>query len=157
VVELTAVGDDVDLEANDVDDVELEVDHAMGDDVEVDREPDMFDNERSMWGVDDENIYIPVPPSNAQAPTNAELNDNVSPFDHIVDDVATEGDIHLEEEVNDADPQEIRVLHDPENPNIVKGGLFPDIISFRKAIRHYAVKKGFKFAPGGKSDKTRFM
>ena len=82
VVELAAVGDDVDLEADDVDDVELEADHPVGDDVEAEREPDMFDNEEYV-GIDDENIYIPVPPSNAQP------NDNVAPADHIIDGVAS--------------------------------------------------------------------
>jgi len=66
VVELAAVGDDV----------ELEVDHPVEDDVEVHREPDMFDNEEYVR-IDDENIYILVPPSNAQPSTNAQLNDNV--------------------------------------------------------------------------------
>jgi hypothetical protein len=49
----------------------------------------------------------------------------------------------------------VHVLHDPENPNIVKEVLFPDIIAFRKAIRHHAVKTGFQFA-GVKTDKTRW-
>ena len=43
-------------------------------------------------------------------------------------------------EVTDADPDEIRVLHDPDNLVIKKGALFPDIAAFRKASRHYAVK-----------------
>jgi hypothetical protein len=77
VVELATVGDDVDLEADDVHDVELEADHLVGDDVEADREPDMFDNEEEYVGIDDESIYIPVPPSNTQPSTNAQLNDNV--------------------------------------------------------------------------------
>jgi len=34
--------------------------------------------------------------------------------------------------------------------------LFPDIIAFRKAIRHHTVKTGFEFA-GLKTDKTRFL
>jgi len=65
--------------------------------------------------------------------------------------------VHVEAEVDDADPLEINVLHDPENPKIVKGELFPDIIAFRKALRHYAVKTGFELAPGYKSDKQRFI
>lgn len=52
---------------------------------------------------------------------------------------------------------EVHVLHDPLNPKIQKGELFPDIISFRKAIRHYAVVKGFELAPGVRTDKTRFI
>ena len=82
VFESASVGDDVDLEVGDVDDVELEADHPVGDDVEAEREPDMFDNEEYV-GIDDENIYIPVPPSNAQP------NDNVAPADHIIDGVAS--------------------------------------------------------------------
>ena len=31
------------------------------------------------------------------------------------------------------------------------------MIAFRKAIRHYAVTTGFEFAPGLKTDKTRFI
>ena len=33
------------------------------------------------------------------------------------------------------------MLHDPENPKIIKGQLFSDIVSFRKVVRHYAVTK----------------
>jgi hypothetical protein len=73
------------------------------------------------------------------------------------ENVAAEGAIPLEAEVTDADPNEIRVLHDPENPRIEKGALFPDIITFRKAVRHYAVKTGFKLAPGIKTDPTRYI
>jgi len=66
--------------------------------------------------------------------------------------------VHVEAEVDDADPDEVTVLHDPENPKIMKGELFPDIIAFRKAIRHYAVKTGFEFATAGyKTDKSRFI
>jgi hypothetical protein len=61
-----------------------------------------------------------------------------------------------EEQVADEDPQVFNVIHDPENPKIEKDALFPDIIAFRKAIRHYAVKKGFVFA-GLKTDPTRFL
>jgi hypothetical protein len=74
-------------------------------------------------------------------PTNA-TNENVT----------AEGAIPSKAEVNDADPDEIRVLHDPENPRIEKGALFPNIVTFRKAVRHYAVKKGFELA-----DPTRYI
>ena len=47
-------------------------------------------------------------------------------------------------------------MHDPENPNIVKGALFPNIVSFSKAVRHYAVTRGFELADI-KTDKTRFI
>ena len=58
--------------------------------------------------------------------------------------------------MNDADPQEVIVIHDPENPKIERGSKFPDIIAFRKAIRHYAVKEGFEITRL-KTDLTRFI
>ena len=60
-----------------------------------------------------------------------------------------------EAEITNDDPQGVDVLHDPEKLVIVKGADFPDIISFRKAARHYAIKKGFAFA-NLKTDQTRF-
>lgn len=51
-------------------------------------------------------------------------------------------------QIDDADLLGINVLHDSNNPKIVKGELFHDIIAFRKAIRHYAVKRSFEFALG---------
>jgi len=116
--------------------------------LEPDRELDMFDNEEEYAGVDDEGMYMPVPPhqytNNAQAANsshpqpcaNADANDCG----------AAEGGVPLEAEIDDVDPQEVHVIHDPENPKIMKGRLFPDIVAFRKAIRHYAVKTGFEFA-----------
>jgi hypothetical protein len=65
--------------------------------------------------------------------------------------------VNVETEVADADPLEVNVLHDPDNPKIAKLELFPDIKTFRKAIRHYAVKTGFEFAAGVKTDTTRFI
>jgi len=48
------------------------------------------------------------------------------------------------------------VIHDLENPKIVKGGLFSDIVAIRKAIRHHAVKTCFEFADL-QTDQTRFI
>jgi hypothetical protein len=47
-------------------------------------------------------------------------------------------------------------LHDPENPVIVKDAMFPNMIAFRKVVRHYAVKRGFELA-GLKTDPTRYI
>ena len=58
--------------------------------------------------------------------------------------------------MNDANPQEVIVIHDPENPKIERGSKFPDIIAFRKAIRHYAAKEGFEITRL-KTDLTRFI
>jgi len=118
-------------------------------DLELVREPDLFDNEEYV-GADDEHLYIPIPPR--QPPTIK----NAKPVDENSDHVDADGGVPLEAEVDDADPQEIHVFHDPENPKIIKGQLFPDIVSFRKAVRHYAVTKGFEFAKV-KTDPTRFV
>lgn len=114
---------------------------------------DIFDNEEEYVGINDEHMYITIPPAqpslNAQTdspmPTNYATNENVA------------AEIVTEVEVTDVDPDEISVLHDPENPRIEKGSLFPDIITLRKAVRHYAVKTGFELAPGIKTDPTRYI
>jgi hypothetical protein len=115
--------------------------------VEPDREPDIFDNEEEYVGVNDESMYMPVPPH--QNTNNAPDANNTPPAPCVNADA-------FEAEVDDADPLEVHVIHDPENPNIVQGARFPDIISFRKAIRHYAVKKGFELA-NLQTDPTRFI
>ena len=125
-------------------------------DIEPDREPDMFDNAEEYVGVDDEGMYDTVPPApqfakssdSANTYATTDTTHNVEPSDEFV---------HVEAEVDDADPLEVHVLQDPENPKIVEGQLFTDIIAFRKAIRHYAMKNGFAFAVGYKSDKSRFI
>jgi hypothetical protein len=135
--------------------------------VDVDREPNMFDNAEEYVGVDDEAMYIPVPTAqatgnaqgaddNAQAYVdNAQASENAFGSDFDNDDNVVP--IVDEAEVADEDPLNVHVLHDPLNPKIQKGELFPDIISFRKAIRHFAVIKGFEFAPGVRTDKSRFI
>jgi hypothetical protein len=120
----------------------------------AEEERDIFDNEEEYVGVNDEHMYITIPP--AQPSFNAQT-DSSMPTNATNENVAAEGAIPPEAEVTDADPNEIRVLHDPENPRIEKGALFPDIITFRKAVRHYAVKTGFKLAPGIKTDPTRYI
>jgi hypothetical protein len=126
--------------------------------VEPDREPDIFDNEEEYVGVNDESMYMPVPPH--QNTSNAPDANNTPPAPCVSADAfdggATQRGHALDAEVDDADPLEVHVIHDPENPNIVEGGRFPDIISFRKAIRHYAVKKGFEFGDL-QTDPTRFI
>ena len=122
---------------------------------EPDREPDIFDNEEEYVGVDDEHIYR----TEAHAQPYAQPHENAhSPEinDHSSDNLAAEGGIPLEAQVNDANPQEVIVIHDPENPKIERGSKFPDIIAFRKAIRHYAVKEVFEFT-GLKIDRTTFI
>ena len=90
----------------------------------ADREPDIFDNAEEYVGIDDEAMYGEVPPTQStefaqpQPFDDANINGTADPSDDFV---------NVEVEVDDADPLEINVLHDPENPKIVKGELFPDI------------------------------
>jgi len=134
-------------------------------------EPDLFDNEEEYVGIDDEHIYTPVPPSSAagtdngpaqrttaheQAPESSNAHGTSSCPKSNQNGTAAEGGVPLEAEVNDADPQEFNVIHNPEHPNIEKGALFPYIVTFRKAIRHYAVQRGFEFTDL-KTDKARFI
>jgi len=119
-------------------------------DREVARELDIFDKDEEYVGVDDEAMYDEAPPTEFAQPQpfdNANTHATADPSDDF---------IHVDV-VDDADPLEINVLHDPKNLKIVKGELFPDIIAFRKALRHYAVKTGFELAPGYKTDKQRFI
>jgi hypothetical protein len=120
----------------------------------ADEVPDIFDNEEEYVGVNDEHMYISIAP--AQPSINATADSSV-PTNDGNEYAAAEGAIPPEAEVTDVDPDEIRVLHDPKNPIIEKGALFPDITTFRKAVRHYAVKTGFEFACGIKTDPTRFI
>ena len=107
--------------------------------------PDIFANEEG---------YVGVEPS-AQPSENAQTS-------FANDDISGEGVADggrggaFDHEVNDADPQKINVLHDPENPRIGKDALFPDIIYFWIAIRHYVVKEGFEFTKV-QPHKTRFI
>jgi len=135
-------------------------------------ETDLFDNEKEYVGVDDEYIYMLVPSSLAAdtetvaaepTPTPSQPSSQAPESSHahacpqfIEYGPAAEGGVPPEAEVNDADPQELNVIHDPDQPNIEQGALFPDIVSFRKATRHYAVQRGFEFTDL-KTDKTRFI
>jgi len=128
---------------------------AVADELEPDREPDMFDNPEEYVGVDDEGMYGSVPPAPQFAqPTDHNANSNAKPNANESENAEF---VNVETEVADADPLEVNVLHDPDNPKIAKLELFPDIKTFRKAIRHYAVKTGFEFAARVKTDTTRFI
>ena len=91
---------------------------------EASRQPDIFDNAEEYVGIDDEAMYGEVPPTQPtefaqpQSFDDANANGTDGPSNDFV---------HIEAEVDDADPLDINVLHDPENPKIVKGELFPDI------------------------------
>jgi hypothetical protein len=81
--------------------------------LEHDREPDMFDNEEYV-GVDDELMYMPVP--QPQAANNAHATNNAEAANNADENDAAEGRVPLEAEIDDADPQEVHVIHDPEKP-----------------------------------------
>jgi hypothetical protein len=135
-----------------------DAEYPLEPELEPDREPDMFDNDEEYVGVDDEGLYMSV--TSAQAANNhstsANVDDSVDDaddFDRVAD---AEGGVSLDAEVNDADPHEVHVIHDPENPKIEKGERFPNIVAFRKAVRHHAVVTGFEFDKVI-TDKTRFI
>lgn len=114
----------------------------------------MFGNQEEYVGVDDEHIYTPIPSAQPA------INDTAPayPVDENVDHALVEGGFPLEAKVNDAYPQPSRdkCAIDPENPNFFKGALFPDIITLKKAMRHYPIDKRFEF-PDLKTNKTRFI
>src|SRR6266540_691520 len=112
-----------------------------------------FDNDEEYVRVNDEHIYEEyVPPAPPSQPPNVDEADTSSHFDVPFES----NDISAEAEINDEDPEAVNVLHDPENPVIAKGVLFSDIITFRKAVRHYAIKTGSAFK-NLKTDPTRFI
>jgi hypothetical protein len=119
-----------------------------------DEMPDIFGNEEEYVDVNDEHMYISIAP--AQPSMNATVESSL-PTNDANEYAVAEGAIPPEAKITDADPDEIRVIHDPENPRIENGALFSDIITFRKAVRHYAVKTGFELAPGIKTEPTKYI
>ena len=140
-------------------DPELDAELHADPELEPEREPDIFDNVRSMWVSMMRECICQYPQPIDEHTNNAQAANTFPPEPCGNTDAnnitAAEGGVPLEAEINDADPLEVRVIHDPENPKIVKGGRWPDIVSFRKAIRHFAVKTGFEFADLV-TDKTKF-
>jgi hypothetical protein len=112
-------------------------------------ETDPFDIVEEYVGVDDEYMY------DVHVDVSATCVDKGGDVQVEKDD----GDVfahHEEEEVADIDPAGYSVVHDPENPDIRVGALFPDIVACRKAIRQRAIIVGFKLAKI-KTDTTRFI
>jgi len=95
------------------------------------------------------NNPAPEPSNNAEYPSFHDADE----FDGVPN---AEGETPPEAEVNDADPEEVQVINDPENPKIEVGERFPDIVAFRKAVRHYAILTGFEFDKVI-TDQTRFI
>ena len=119
--------------------------------------PDMFDNEEEYVGVNDESIYMSIPESQPPDDRDLPAQEDAAHTGYDSDpEMPAKGTKHPEAEVNDVDPKVYNVVNDPLNPKIEEGALFSDIITFRKAVRHYAICRGFVFA-GLKSDKTRFI
>ncbi|KAK1647991.1 hypothetical protein QYE76_065796 [Lolium multiflorum] len=113
------------------------------------QETDTFDIVEGYVGVDDENMYdVHVDVSATCVKKGGDIQveeDDGDVFAH-----------HEEEEVADIDPAGYSVVHDPENPDIRVGALFPDIVACRKAIRQRAIIVGFKLDKI-KTDTTRFI
>ncbi|WVZ52457.1 LOW QUALITY PROTEIN: hypothetical protein U9M48_003511 [Paspalum notatum var. saurae] len=111
--------------------------------------PDIFDNSEEYVGVNDEHFYINIPLSELTQTGDQTIDSND-------DDVAAKGDKPPEVQVNYVDPEVYNVCNDPLNPRIEEGALFPEIVTLRKAIRHYAITTGFEFSRM-RCDKTRFI
>ena len=108
-------------------------------------ETDSFDIVEEYVGVDDEYMYADVSAISVEKSNIQEEDEYADVFAH-----------HEEEEETDTNPAGYSVVHDPENPDIRVGALFPDIVAFRKAIRQRAIIVGFKLAKI-KTDPTRFI
>ncbi|XP_052161924.1 uncharacterized protein LOC127779225 [Oryza glaberrima] len=104
-----------------------------------------FLSEEEYVGVNDEQLYLPPKPTQPPDTSGQSSQPAATGFGGQSSQTAATGIEAPEVEVTDEDPQVVRVLHDPENPNIVKNALFPDMISFRKANNP---KKGAKDARG---------
>ena len=105
---------------------------SEGTTAEADVDPNLFDNEEECVGVDDEPIYMPVPPTSAvdtenvsakpttsqpsaQAPESSHANTTACPESNEngpaakdENGSAAKGGLPLEAEVNDADPQRVQ-------------------------------------------------
>jgi MuDR family transposase len=64
--------------------------------------------------------------------------------------------VHDEPTVDDTNQCEPLITHDLENLKIKVGALFPDINTFRRALRHFAIKNEFEVVTI-KFDKKRFI
>uniref|UniRef100_A0A8R7UI76 Transposase MuDR plant domain-containing protein n=1 Tax=Triticum urartu TaxID=4572 RepID=A0A8R7UI76_TRIUA len=113
---------------------------------------DPFDMVEEYIGVDDEYMYI-VEPFSPVLAASVEQGNNIQEKEDDGVDVFVH---HKEEEVVIIDPAGYTVVHDIDNPDMRVGALFPDIVTFRKAIRQRAILVGFKLAKI-KKDKTRFI
>lgn len=93
-------------------------------------QPDIFDNEEKYVGVNDEFIYMPPPPPEEPTQPSHAAHEDVPAQAEVLTNTDVPSSVNSEPEVNDADLEELHVHHDPENPKIDEGALFPDIISF---------------------------
>jgi hypothetical protein len=117
---------------------------------------DPFDNEEEYVGVDDEHLVgvsIPQHVVLASAVAPVEEASNASEDDMDFSDVKNL--MQQEEEVTDI-PLHVNVANDPYNADIKVGAMFPDMVTFRKAIRHHAIVADFEMAKV-RTDSTRFI
>ncbi|XP_048545609.1 uncharacterized protein LOC125524614 isoform X1 [Triticum urartu] len=110
---------------------------------------DPFDLPEEYVGVDDEHIYD-FEPKIVNVPVVQMLDDDEPAVDGHIREVA------IDDDDDDDDPSELIITHNPQDPVIEEKALFPDMVTFRKAIRHYAIKKDFEFG-NLRTDKTRFI
>ena len=112
--------------------------------IEAQPPDDPCDDPDEYVGVDDEHMY--------DVPFNAAVQQNdITDEANVVNAV-----VPVEAEINDEVDCEVVIAYDRENPNIEEKAMFPDMVTFRKAIRHYAVKTGFELC-NVRTDTTRFI
>ncbi|XP_006648048.1 uncharacterized protein LOC102699568 [Oryza brachyantha] len=125
----------------------------------------VFDMDEEYVGVDDEGLYMEpihiIAPGDGVHTSSEPFAQNDQPCGEDGGDTssapfAQNAQTCVDDEVTDADPGEYNVIHNPDMPMIEEGAVFPDMITFRKAIRHFAVVKGFEFS-NVQTDKTRFI
>ena len=102
-----------------------------------------------------EGVHIDPDEDNVDEPTVEALEDNVDE-EPTVEAGAVEDNVHEEPAVDDVVQCEPIIVFDSENPRIEVNALFPDVVTFRNALRHFVIKNEFEVQTL-KSDKKRFM
>lgn len=104
--------------------------------------PNVFDNVEEYICVNGKGLYIDVPP----IPSTDGAEPSVPTQTYGPSETFGVAEPYAEVEVNDDDSNELNVLHNLEMPVIEKDACFPNMITFRQAIRHFVVTQGFELA-----------
>ncbi|CAM0877629.1 unnamed protein product [Alopecurus aequalis] len=117
---------------------------------------DPFDNEEEYVGVDDEHLVgVSIPEFFVEASAVAPEEEASHASEDDMDAADVKDLMRQEEEVTDM-YLDYNVANDPYNADIKVGAMFPDMVTFRKAIRHHAIVADFEMGKV-RTDSTRFM